>query len=162
MLKKDRVEYKKELLDISNFVKARIEFFNEVAKGNLLNIDIKIEDNLKLFVNPIEFQRLIDNNISNAIKYSYPRSTIFIKLYKTRDYIIFKIATKSKKIEDKSKIFSQFFKEDNTKGGFGIGLSLVKDICKKYQFKIELEYKNGYNIFKYRLKSINEDFFTRR
>ncbi len=151
MLKKDRVEYKKEPVDISVFLKNRIEFFKEVAKGNTLQIEASIEKNLKLFINSVELQRVIDNNLSNAIKYSYPNSTIYIKLYKDKD-IIFEIATKSKKIKETKNIFEQFYKEDDAKGGFGLGLALVKEICDKYGFKIELTYINDYNIFKYILK----------
>ena len=159
MVKKDRVEYKKERINVSNFLAKEIDFFIEIAKANLLQIESKIEDKLYLQINPIELQRIIDNNISNAIKYSYPKSTIYIKLYK-KEHIIFEISTKSKKIEDTQKIFKQFYKEDDAKGGFGLGLALVYEICQKYGFAIEVSYKDGYNIFKYILKERHEDIFA--
>ncbi len=86
-------------------------------------------------------------------------SVFIIKLYK-KEHIIFKISTKSKKIEDTQKIFKQFYKEDDAKGGFGLGLALVYEICQKYGFAIEVSYKDGYNIFKYILKERHENIFA--
>lgn len=152
LVKKDRVEYKIEKVNFSSFLRERIEFFNEIAKANLLNFSYDIKNDIFLDINSTELQRIIDNNLSNAIKYSFPKTTIYINLYKQNKDIIFEIKTKSKKIEQKKEIFKQFYKEDDAKGGFGLGLSLVKEICEKYGFKIDLFYSNGYNIFRYKMR----------
>ncbi|SMC09185.1 cache domain-containing protein [Nitratiruptor tergarcus] len=148
LLKKDRVEYKKGFIDVSSFLEQRVEFFTEVAKGNHLRFITKIEPDITLFINEIELQRIIDNNLSNAIKYSHINTAITIKLYK-KDTIVLEFWTESKKIEDKEAIFKQFYREDRAKGGFGLGLALVKEICDKNGCTIEVDNDGKYNIFRY-------------
>ncbi|WP_200763716.1 cache domain-containing protein [Nitrosophilus alvini] len=152
MVKKDIIEYKKETIDFSQVLKERIEFFDEVAKGNLLDFDISIQDDCKVFFNKTELQRIIDNNLSNAIKYSFPYSKIYINLSKKDIFIEFCIKTNSKKIEEPGKIFDSYYREHSARGGFGLGLALVKEICDKNSVMIEVESNEKTTYFKYRFK----------
>lgn len=149
MVKKDRIEYPKSKLDISYFLKQRIEFFNEVANASGLVFITNIEDNLFINFNDVQLQRVVDNNISNAIKYSFNDSPIFIKLIKEKRYIVFSIKTYSEEIKDITKIFNSFYRENNVKGGFGIGLNIVKDICDENSVKITLDSNENETTFTY-------------
>ena len=51
--------------------------------------------------------------------------------------------------QDKDAIFKRYIRENQSLGGHGIGLSIVKDICDKYDIKIEVISLNGENIFSY-------------
>ena len=93
--------------------------------------------------------RLIDNNISNAIKYSAPQSAVTI---------IFEADTLSfnshgSVIYDTKRIFDKYFRENNVVGGHGLGLNIVSDIAKKYNITITLtsDEKNG-TTFSYKLR----------
>jgi len=162
LIKKDRVIYEKEYLDISNFLIKRLEFFDEIAISNSLYFVSNIEDDIYIKFNKTEIQRIIDNNLSNAIKYSYPKSPIFIRLdYINDDEVEFSVATNSKKIEYQNKIFDDFYREDSARGGFGLGLKIVKDICDKSLVIIKLDSNDKETKFTYRFK-INEDTTTWR
>ncbi|XPV53214.1 MAG: hypothetical protein ACNI3H_13540 [Halarcobacter ebronensis] len=80
MIKKDRVEYKKQYLNFSEVLQVRLDFFEEIAKSNSLFFITNIEKDIYIKFNKTELQRIIDNNLSNAIKYSYAKSPIYIKL----------------------------------------------------------------------------------
>ncbi len=74
VVKKDRVVYEKAMIDFSKFVTERVEYFEDVAEGNKLHIITDITRDLFIVFNEIELQRICDNNLSNAIKYSYESS----------------------------------------------------------------------------------------
>jgi signal transduction histidine kinase len=119
-----------------------------------LKIDFEIEDGRKIEFNETKLQRVCDNNISNAIKYSFENSTIFIKLYKEADKVVFYIENHGEKIKDKEKLFDRFYREDEARGGFGLGLNIVKDICEENQVDIKTIFEEGKNIFIYTFKGI--------
>jgi len=160
LIKKDRVVYEKEYLDFTKILFDRLEFFDEIAVSNSLYFINNIEPDLYIKFNIIELQRIIDNNISNAIKYSFAESPIFIKLYYLNDdEIEFSVATNSKKIENTDKIFDDFYRENSARGGFGLGLKIVKDICDKNLVIIDLQSNEKETKFTYRFK-INENTTT--
>jgi signal transduction histidine kinase len=160
LVKKDRVIYEKEYLDFTNILFNRLQFFDEIAISNSLYFIKNIEEDMYIKFNITELQRIIDNNLSNAIKYSFPKSPIFVRLnYINDDEIEFTVTTKSKKIEYVEKIFDDFYRENNARGGFGLGLKIVKDICDKNLVIINLESNEKETKFTYRFK-INEDTTT--
>lgn len=157
LIKKDRVVYEKEYLEFSKILKERIGFFEEIVKSNSLYYIKNIEDDVYIKFNQTELQRIIDNNLSNAVKYSFSKSPIFVKLiYLNDDEVEFSVTTNSKRIENVDKIFDDFYRENSARGGFGLGLKIVKEICDKNLVIIELSSDEKETKFAYRFK-INED-----
>ena len=152
LVKKDRVVYTPKEINFSKFLKERVSFFTDVAMGNSLEFEADIEDDIYLYFNETQLQRISDNNISNAIKYSFENSKIYIKLYKEKDNIIFEIENRGENIKDNDKLFERFYREDDARGGFGLGLNIVKEICDKTGVKIEIYSKEMINNFKYIFK----------
>ena len=157
LVKKDRVVYEKEYLDFTKILNTRLDFFDEIAISNSLYFIQNIENDMYIKFNITELQRIIDNNLSNAIKYSHAKSPIFIKLeYINDDEIEFSVTTHSKKIECIEKIFDDFYRENIARGGFGLGLKIVKEICDKNLVIINLQSNEEKTKFTYRFK-INEN-----
>ena len=138
-IKHTHVEYIAEHLNFSHFLQNRIEVFSDLARIKHIDIEEDITDNLSLDINRIELQRVIDNTISNAIKYSPKKTKIIIRLYKETDHIIFSVQDEGVGIKDTKKIFERYAREDVIQGGFGIGLSIVKHICDKNGIEISVE-----------------------
>ncbi|MFK2823457.1 cache domain-containing protein [Arcobacter sp. YIC-80] len=160
LIKKDRVIYEKEYLEFSSILLHRIDFFDEIAVSNSLYFINNIEEDIYIKFNKTELQRVIDNNLSNAIKYSYPKSPIFVRLDYINDIEVeFSVTTNSKQIEYENKIFDDFYRENNARGGFGLGLKIVKEICDKNNVTITLKSNEKETKFTYRFK-INEDTTT--
>src|SRR5574344_2878564 len=80
LIKKDRVIYEKEYLNFSEILNSRLNFFEQIVKANSLYFVKNIENDAYIKFNSIELQRVIDNNLSNAVKYSCSKSPIFVKL----------------------------------------------------------------------------------
>lgn len=140
LIKHDRLDYEKKDINIAKFLIERIEYFTEVASMKNIKIISNISDKCgTVYMNDKQLQILIDNNISNAIKYSYENSQIDINLYikKERCHLEFKdYGVGIKKVE---KIFSRYYREDTSKGGFGIGLNIVKSIINDENIDLEIE-----------------------
>ncbi|ADG93752.1 integral membrane sensor signal transduction histidine kinase [Arcobacter nitrofigilis DSM 7299] len=137
LIKNKRITFTKEDLDLSLFLKQRVELFESLAKSKNIIFDLNIEDDLFLFINRAQIQRVIDNTISNAIKYSKENQKIIIKL-KKEEQIILSIQDFGKGIKNTSTIFNRYYREDTVKGGFGIGLNIVKNICQENNIKIKV------------------------
>ncbi|HRL09552.1 MAG TPA: ATP-binding protein, partial [Aliarcobacter sp.] len=102
-----------------------------------------IEANIEIVFNEIEAYRIIDNNLSNAIKYSKNDSNIYVSLIKDDKNIRLVFKDEGVGIKDTSTVFKRYYRGDNITGGFGIGLSIVKNICDKNGIKIELDSKEN-------------------
>ena len=152
MVKKDRINYTVQDIELSIFIKDRVEFFNEIAIGNNLMFKQTIQDNIDISFNPTLLQRVCDNTLSNAIKYSYENTTIDIMLYTFKDTIVFDVINKGDTIKDISKLFDRFYRENSSRGGFGIGLNIIKEICDNNKVKMEVISKDGISTFRYIFK----------
>jgi signal transduction histidine kinase len=82
LVKKDQIEYPKLDIDLEAYLKTRIYFFDEVAtlstlKFNMIN---RCEKEIIINFNETKLQRIIDNNLTNAIKYTKHHQDIEITL----------------------------------------------------------------------------------
>ncbi|RXJ96123.1 two-component sensor histidine kinase [Malaciobacter molluscorum] len=151
LIKQKSVKYNKEEIDFSNFLNQRLDQFDSLLNPKNLKFNLNIENNLYIYINRTHLQRVIDNTLSNAIKYSFKESLISINLHSdAKKNIIFSVHNVSNKIKNKKTIFNRYYKENHIKGGFGIGLNIVKNICDTNNILIEVDStnKNG-TTFKY-------------
>jgi two-component system, OmpR family, sensor kinase len=139
LIKNERLNFEKEWIDLSAYLLERIEYFTEVAHMKNIEIYHEIEEGIKIYANQKQLQRVIDNNISNAIKYSYDNNKIEIFLALQEDGCHLRFKDYGVGIEDVAKIFDRYYREDTQKGGFGIGLNIVATIIKKAGIKLEID-----------------------
>jgi signal transduction histidine kinase len=150
MIKKEKDNYKIEIIDLEEIVEDRIDYFKQIANMNKRELLSNINSECQVEISQVELIRLIDNNISNAIKYSTPNSTIEISLKENK----LQFKNFGTPIKNSKKIFSKYYRENGVVGGYGLGLNIVKNIAKKYdiEFYVQTDEKNR-NIFTYLFKS---------
>jgi len=158
LIKKDRINYPLENINFSNFLSSRIDFFDEIANGNEVNIRHEIQNNIFIDFNETQLQRICDNSLSNAIKYSYKHTNIIIKLYIKEENIIFSIQNNSDTIENPEKLFDRFYRENESRGGFGLGLNIIKEICDYYKINININSINNQSVFTYKFKRNTHEY----
>ena len=146
------VEYKPVELNLSDIVKQRVEFFTPLAKARNKNIVTDIDEGIIYKINKVEFERLVDNNISNAIDYSKGKE-IKVSLKKSDNGFVLRVESFGEKIKEPQKLFEKNYREHTHKRGLGIGLNIVKKICDKYGIEYKVISKEGKNIFEYVFKS---------
>lgn len=138
LVKEGRVVHKKRSLDFSDFIQNRVDYFQEVANLKQIQLNTNILPGITNTFSKTKLQRIVDNTISNAIKYSNDNSNVEIKLYTNDDFIVFEVEDHGVGIKDTSKIFSRYYRENEAKGGFGIGLNIVKKIIDEEDILLEI------------------------
>ena len=143
LIKNERVIFTYELIDLSHYLRERIDYFEEVAALRNITIETHITDEVILFFNPTQLQRIIDNNISNAIKYSYEEGKIEILLEVNNGECLMIFKDYGVGIKDSKQIFERYYRENKEKGGFGIGLNIVKSIIDHADIDLKIDSKEG-------------------
>ncbi len=155
LVKKNQLEYPKHSIDLVDFVRSRIEFFNQLALQAKLkfSFDIKTKQAIIDF-NETKLQRIIDNNLTNALKYTKENETIFVRIEKRAGNYLFSINSASIHIQNPKKIFEAYYREGLKDDGFGLGLSLVKQICKEENVTIKVSSDESSTSFSYLFGSV--------
>lgn len=136
-------------INLVNFLSSRVSFFDEMANVKNIDIALDIHKEYNIFMDAYELERVVDNTLSNAIKYSNKDSNIDITLDIIKDKYQLQIKDEGIGISDTSEIFKAYYQQKNKNIGLGLGLSIVKDICDKYNIEIEVSSKNNETIFSY-------------
>lgn len=149
----DTIEYKHTEINLTKFLNDRIDFFEVIAHANNKSIITNIDNNINITMNDTELERLIDNNISNAIKHSYDKSEIEIVLERNNSEIVLQFISKGVKINNVSKLFNKNYTESSgAKRSLGLGLNMVKNICKENNIRYSAHSQNNTNTFTYIFK----------
>jgi len=153
IVKKDRVEQRLDMINFTEFIQSRVEYFRDVATGNKLFIKSEIDADIFILFNEFELQRLCDNNLSNAIKYSHMNETIYVRLYRRNSCTIFEVENKGEVIVSVNDLFTRYYREDEARGGFGLGLNIVHEICEKNNVKVKVKSNEKRTLFRYYFES---------
>lgn len=150
-IKHKKVVYNKECVDLSLYLNQRIAFFEDIAVSKSIVLEHRVEPNLLIYISKVELQRIIDNTLSNAIKYSFFQGKIEIVLsLKDEEHCVLSFQDYGQGIKDLYKVFQRFEREDSAQGGFGLGLNIVQNICNKNDIDISIEsYENRGSCFTY-------------
>ncbi|HIP12566.1 MAG TPA: HAMP domain-containing histidine kinase [Arcobacter sp.] len=126
-------------INLKILIEQRIEYFETLINIKKINLSIQLEENVILNIDEKKISKLIDNILSNAIKYNKISGNINIVL-KTNSL---SIKDTGKGIENKNidKLFNRYSRFDNSIGGFGIGLNIVKLIAEEYSLNIKVNSK---------------------
>ena len=115
----------KELIDNS------ISKFNETKNSIQIKLNIPHQN---ITCDKNGFEKVVDNLISNAIKYNTKNG--FLKIYMIEHHLIFEDSGIGIEPKNLFIVFEKSFQENPSTKGFGIGLSIVKSYCDKYNITI--------------------------
>ncbi len=122
------------------------------SKGIELNYTNLVDANTRIIADPEQLKRVINNIISNSVKYmdkEKEKSIIDIRILDEVDAIKVEIEDNGRGISPKDlpNIFDRFYRSDSSrnssKGGSGIGLSIVKKIVEDHGGYIYATSKEG-------------------
>ncbi len=137
-------------IDLCEIINSISELYQIEIKQKRLTLNINYQNRTRsLLADKEEISRLITNLLTNAIKYNRTGGVIDIAVSSAGAYVIIEVKDSGigMKPEEKSKLFTEFFRAKNecTKNisGTGLGLSIVKRIVDSYSGKIEVQSEYG-------------------
>ncbi|MCT7461492.1 HAMP domain-containing histidine kinase [Aliarcobacter cryaerophilus] len=125
-----------EKLNFSQILNQRVDFFKSIANSKQIEFILDIKENVFIVCDIKKLSKLIDNILSNAIKYNKFQG--FIKVTLKDKILIIEDSGKGMSKDNLANLFTRYKRFDKSVGGFGIGLNIVSLIAKEYDLKIDV------------------------
>jgi two-component system OmpR family sensor kinase len=124
-------------LDISKLLRERLLYFSVAIGAKKITLSENIEIKVTIDIDRDDAIRLIDNLISNAIKYNKTGGTLEICL--SQEELRVKDSGIGIAKKELATIYERFKRANKSEGGFGIGLNIVYQLVQLYGFTISID-----------------------
>jgi signal transduction histidine kinase/DNA-binding NarL/FixJ family response regulator len=136
---------------VSNFtslLRDKVALFEVVANKKQIKLSADVESNLYVKAHPGAVDRIVNNLMENAIKYSDSGASIQVRLFSENDKVVFRVKDSGHGIPEilKDKVFEPYYKlsvPGRNSDGMGMGLSIVKKIVSDVNGTIDLTSQVG-------------------
>lgn len=132
-LSKEIHEIEKETFDIQHTIEERVSFFKEQGRNDF---EVLVKP-YAVIADKIGFEQMVDNIISNAMKYSEKTSLISIALHD--DVLTVEDKGVGMSASELLRVHERYFQGDEKTTGKGIGLSLVKAYCDSENIAMQIQ-----------------------
>jgi two-component system OmpR family sensor kinase len=139
MALKNRVASEDENVDLYKLINERAEYFKIISSQKRIQCNLNLKEAVTLFIDRGKISRVIDNLISNAIKYNKRDGEIKITL--NDNYFEIEDSGVGMSKDEIKEIFQRYTRFNKSVGGFGIGLNIVAQIINEYDLDIEVDSK---------------------
>jgi len=141
-----RIELKLKQISLKNVIQSVINTVQKQIDEKELKVEIQMPDeDIKVLADNVRLSQILTNLISNTCKYTDKDGKISISTHRVDNFVQVDIKDNGIGIseEDQSRIFTRFFRVDNSltrkTGGTGLGLSITKSLVEMQGGKIWVE-----------------------
>jgi signal transduction histidine kinase/ligand-binding sensor domain-containing protein/DNA-binding response OmpR family regulator len=126
-----------------------LSFTGQADKNGVSLLFESEKEHIQMWYDRDQMEKVIFNLLTNALKYTPAGGTVWMKIADNDEHIFIEIKDSGKgiKSEQINKVFDRFYQSDNKaeikESGFGIGLSIVKDIVELHAGQISVESQYG-------------------
>lgn len=149
-LEESRSKVIRERLDVRTVIKEIVSRYTSQANSKDINIEMILSDKwYTIWTDHLLLTLSLENLISNAVKFSPPKTTITIEAICEYDNVVFKISDQGPGFteEDKKRIFNRYqrlsARPTANESSTGLGLSIVKKYVAELKGEIWLESEEG-------------------
>jgi signal transduction histidine kinase len=139
----NRQFFETEDIELNAAVQKSVQLYQRQATEKKIHISFSLTECISIKANPVLFDVLVSNLISNAIRYAPESSSVVITC--TPSEMV--VSNTGFPLEFPEKIFERFHRESRTNMGNGLGLSIVKKICSVAGFAIDYRYRSSTHYF---------------
>jgi K+-sensing histidine kinase KdpD len=158
LINTQQAENKKNLekTDLNDLVRTVVNRYKRIAQANQISIKSELPSQPTIVtIYASQIMRVIEGLISNAVKYSPPKSGIAIRVEDKSDSVLLMVKNQGDGISENlsRSLFNKkpvvFKAESQRFGGIGISLPMMKEIISAHQGRIWIEsgYDKGFTIF---------------
>jgi signal transduction histidine kinase len=133
----------KDAIDVPELLANLIPQFETIAAGKQIKLITRLQRAVTITGNRALVEILLNNLITNAIRYSAADSDIVLELT-PNSFIISNPGSRSLQTEQ---LFKRFAAASIQQPGTGLGLAIVKQICNRYNWIIQYAFNNGQHVF---------------
>lgn len=137
-------------VSILNIINKSLVQVAPLAQKKKITLKVKSKNNLFTFGNQHSLTELLVILLDNAIKYSPPKSNVTVSYKKIKNHLVISVLDQGIGIDKKdfTKIFDRFYRTDlsrskNSSNGYGLGLSIAKEIVESHNGSIKVESQSG-------------------
>ena len=140
-----------EELSINDCINDAIDSLKNLGKRKNISIECSCSKNKIVLADKNALERILNNLIENAFKYSDPESIINISTRKTKDYLEVSVKDNGRGVPDQEKdfLFDRFYRTADARAtdekGSGLGLAIVKNLVNNLNGEVGIKntYPNG-------------------
>jgi signal transduction histidine kinase len=133
---------KKEQVYVAAIIKKCLISHDTLIKNNSIQIQNNVPLELFVWVDSIQFEMIVDNLISNAIKYNKEGGSILIDWNTTKKTLSIADEGIGIDADQLPLLFNRFFRADDSRSsqipGIGLGLSIVKRLCEVQNIQLSV------------------------
>ncbi len=134
----------KEDILINETIDKQLEIFEYFIENKKIKLTKNYVENAKVSSNPMLFDMVISNLISNAIKHNLKGGNIDIV---TSEYFLSLSNSGDPHNISSTSLFERFIKDSKSPDSFGLGLAIVKKVCDTSGWKIKHSFIDGQHSF---------------
>jgi two-component system, OmpR family, sensor histidine kinase ArlS len=135
----------KKCVNLSSFFESTLKKISPAFDDENKKLTVNCQENIEAYIDPVRFEQVIFNLLENARKYSNPYTTTKIEIHEIHHKIHIIIKDQGRGIPGKDipRVFERFYRVDKSRtratGGYGLGLSIVKEIIEAHNGSISLK-----------------------
>jgi signal transduction histidine kinase len=133
-----------EHIDIEKLIEDQFDRMKYLPGAESISKQIIVESKVPFYSDHYRLSVVINNLVSNAIKYSDPKKTrseikILVRIEQQSAVIVFEDNGIGINPQDLPKVFDMFFRATSSREGAGLGLYIVREAIEKLQGKVSIE-----------------------
>lgn len=136
-LQEGKLRVKLEKVDLAKATKEQLRNVKQIYPNHKFKYISNVKRSYAL-ADKMCTERILTNLLTNAAKYSAPKTTILVEIGKQKNNFLVSVKDQGKGIEKKhlDKLFDAFYQADSSHAGLGLGLHITKQLVEMQKGKI--------------------------
>jgi len=139
--------------DLNSLIKAIVSSFSYGFQKKGIHFESKINVTAMAYLDNDVFEKIATNLISNSLKYTPEKGVVKLNISTKDSILIFRISNSGNLLNrnDIKNIFNRFYQVDSNQLGYGIGLTLVKELTEIHHGDIRAFYDEDMLVFEVKI-----------